>query len=150
VGPSRPPFWRTMEESCKELGSVSLKIKAINTQHTLGFRENDSEFRNPTACVFITAVRISKLFAWGEGDSGGHVVRETTSRGLCGTREEPGTHRVRLFSLVPLVVWESIPGTSVYRRSKWGRKIVRQPRRAQSDCPTTGDRGAAFTLVRLE
>jgi hypothetical protein len=25
-----------------------------------------------------------KLFAWGEGDSGGHVLRETTSRDLCG------------------------------------------------------------------
>ena len=35
-------------------------------------------------CVFITAVPITKLFAWGEGDSGGHVLRETTSRGLCG------------------------------------------------------------------
>jgi hypothetical protein len=35
-------------------------------------------------CVFITAVPILKLFAWGEGDSGGHVLRETTSRGLCG------------------------------------------------------------------
>ena len=33
-------------------------------------------------CVFITAVPITKLFAWGEGDSGGHVLRETTSRGL--------------------------------------------------------------------
>jgi hypothetical protein len=33
-------------------------------------------------CVFITAVPIIKLFAWGEGDSGGHVIRETTSRGL--------------------------------------------------------------------
>jgi hypothetical protein len=34
-------------------------------------------------CVFITTVPITKLFvfAWGEGDSGGHV----------GTREEPGT-----------------------------------------------------------
>ena len=51
-------------------------------------------------CVFITAVPITKLFAWGEGDSGGHVLQETTSRGLCGlvcvcpshtgTREEPG------------------------------------------------------------
>ena len=28
-------------------------------------------------CVFITAVPIIKLFAWGEGDSGGHVLRET-------------------------------------------------------------------------
>jgi hypothetical protein len=35
-------------------------------------------------CVFFTAVSITKLFAWGEGDSGGHVLRETTSRGLCG------------------------------------------------------------------
>ena len=35
-------------------------------------------------CVFITTVPIIKLFAWGEGDSGGHVLRETTSRGLCG------------------------------------------------------------------
>ena len=35
-------------------------------------------------CVFITAVPVTKLFTWGEGDSGGHVLRETTSRGLCG------------------------------------------------------------------
>jgi hypothetical protein len=27
--------------------------------------------------VFITAVPITKLFAWGEGDSGGQVLRET-------------------------------------------------------------------------
>jgi hypothetical protein len=27
---------------------------------------------------------ITKLFAWGEGYSGGHVLRETASRGLCG------------------------------------------------------------------
>jgi hypothetical protein len=26
-------------------------------------------------CVLITAVPIIKLFAWGEGDSGGHVLR---------------------------------------------------------------------------
>jgi hypothetical protein len=30
-------------------------------------------------CLFITAVPITKLFAWGEGDSGGHVLRETKS-----------------------------------------------------------------------
>ena len=35
-------------------------------------------------CVFITAVPITKLFARGEGDSGGHVLRDTTSRGLSG------------------------------------------------------------------
>jgi hypothetical protein len=34
--------------------------------------------------VFITAVPITKLFAWGERDSGGQELRETTSRGLCG------------------------------------------------------------------
>jgi hypothetical protein len=33
-------------------------------------------------CVFITAGPSTKLFAW--GDLGGHVLRETTSRGLCG------------------------------------------------------------------
>ena len=35
-------------------------------------------------CAFITAVPIIKLFAWGEGDSGRHVLRETTSCGQCG------------------------------------------------------------------
>ena len=37
-----------------------------------------------SVCVFITAVPITKLFAWGEGESGGHVLRETTSRRRCG------------------------------------------------------------------
>jgi len=27
-------------------------------------------------CVSITAVPITKLFAWGEGDSGGHIVED--------------------------------------------------------------------------
>ena len=43
--------------------------------------------------VFITAVPITKLFAWGEGDSGGHALRETTSRSLCGL---VGPSRTRL------------------------------------------------------
>ena len=34
--------------------------------------------------VFITTVPIIKMFAWGEGDSRGHVLRETTSLVLCG------------------------------------------------------------------
>ncbi len=69
-------------------------------------------------CVFITAVPITKLFARGGGGSGGYVLRETTSRGLCelvcpfrtGTREEPCTltQGGAPFSLVPLV-WESNP-----------------------------------------
>ena len=38
-----------------------------------------------TYCVcFITAGPSTKLFAWGGEDSGGHVLRETRSRGLCG------------------------------------------------------------------
>jgi hypothetical protein len=36
-------------------------------------------------CVLITAEPSTKLLAWGGGgDMGGHVLRETTSRGLCG------------------------------------------------------------------
>jgi hypothetical protein len=35
-------------------------------------------------CVFITAGPSTKLFTWGGWDMGGHVLRETTSRGLCG------------------------------------------------------------------
>jgi len=38
----------------------------------------------PGVCVFITAGPSTKLFAWGGGDIGRHVLRETTSRGLCG------------------------------------------------------------------
>ena len=40
---------------------------------------------HPGVCVFITAVPITKLFARGGGgvESGGHVLRETTSRGQC-------------------------------------------------------------------
>jgi len=34
--------------------------------------------------VCVTAVPITTPFACGEGDSGGHVLRETTSRGLSG------------------------------------------------------------------
>ena len=35
-------------------------------------------------CVFITAGPSTKLFAWRGGDIGGHVLQETTSRGLRG------------------------------------------------------------------
>ena len=38
----------------------------------------------------------------------------------------------------------SIPSTSLYRGSKWDRRVVRRPRRAKSDCPTTGDRLLLF------
>jgi hypothetical protein len=35
-------------------------------------------------CLLLQYLRIIKLFAWGRGIVGGHVLRETTSRGLCG------------------------------------------------------------------
>ncbi len=38
----------------------------------------------PQCVCLITAGPITKLFACGGGDSGGHVLRETTSRSLCG------------------------------------------------------------------
>jgi len=47
-------------------------------------RTLESDEFNLAVCVFITVRPVTKLFAWGEGDSGGHVLRETTSRGLCG------------------------------------------------------------------
>jgi hypothetical protein len=37
-----------------------------------------------SVCLLFIAVPNTKLFAWGEGESGGHVLRETTSRGLRG------------------------------------------------------------------
>ena len=46
--------------------------------------EGSARLLPASGLLFITAVPITKLFAWGEGDSGGHVLRETTSRGLCG------------------------------------------------------------------
>ncbi len=41
------------------------------------------EIPHVCVCVFITAVPITKLFARGGGGDGGHVLRETTSLGLC-------------------------------------------------------------------
>jgi hypothetical protein len=53
--------------------------------------------RGARECVFINAVPIIKLFAWGKGDNGGHVLRETTSRSLCGlvcpSRTRGSVHR---------------------------------------------------------
>ena len=39
-------------------------------------------------CAIITSLPITKLFAWGEEDSRGHVLRETTSLGLSGLLAE--------------------------------------------------------------
>ena len=58
--------------------SISRRIPSM-TRHG-----KDPGDRRRSVSVFITAGPITKLFAWGGGDIGGHVLRETTSRGLCG------------------------------------------------------------------
>jgi hypothetical protein len=75
---------------------VGLRHLALRLSYTtqtrgqaLDLRSGEAELENQSTpgvhvCVFITAVPIIKLFARGEGDSRGHVLRETTSRGLCG------------------------------------------------------------------
>ena len=60
-------------------------IQLAAARHELNTHKDCSN--RAVVCVFIIAVPITKLFAWGEGDhSGGHVLRETTvtvtSRGL--------------------------------------------------------------------
>ena len=47
-------------------------------------------------CVYYCSTHYKAVRVGDEGDNGGHVLRETTSRGLCGlvcpgTCEEPGT-----------------------------------------------------------
>jgi hypothetical protein len=53
--------------------------------------------------VFITAVPITKLFArgGGGGDNGGHELRETTSRGLCGLVCPSRTYAFRMYGGSP-------------------------------------------------
>ena len=56
-------------------------------------------------CVFITAGPSTKLFAWGGGYIGGHVLKETTSRSLCGLVRPSRTSERGGGALV----WESNP-----------------------------------------
>jgi hypothetical protein len=67
--------------------SLDSEVDPQSRRFSFDCRESDfARQRWPAGVVFITAVPITKLFAWGEGgDSGGVLVlRETTSRGLCG------------------------------------------------------------------
>jgi hypothetical protein len=61
-------------------------FKPVDTETSVFVRHGQAQGAvcGTCVCVIITAVPITKLFAWGGGDSGGHVLRETTSRGLCG------------------------------------------------------------------
>jgi hypothetical protein len=70
---------------CNVTETVTLRSGDVIWRYgTLVPKERDCGTSIVCMCVFITAVPITKLLAWGEGDSGGHVLRETTSRGLCG------------------------------------------------------------------
>ena len=75
-------------------------------------------------CVFITAGPSTKLLAWGRGDIGGHVLRETTSRGLCGlvcpSRTSEG---VIPRSSSPTVAGCRLGGSPV-GRDRWGGERV--------------------------
>jgi hypothetical protein len=89
-----PPLWKnmipnklTLSLRLSEALSLSLSLSLSRSAAATGTYAGGSgqvRFEPGPVCVFITAVPIIKLFAWGEGDSGGHVLRETTSRGLCG------------------------------------------------------------------
>jgi hypothetical protein len=79
-------------------GALGPSIVSLNTNKSSSSSSSSSRIRHrvsvvtpavvvyhcSTVFVFITAVPITKLFAWGEGDRGGHVRRKTTSRSLCG------------------------------------------------------------------
>jgi len=61
---------------------------------------------SPIGDKFINAVPLTRLFAWGEGDSGGHVLLET-SRGLCGRRRAEWNKDFARNSLAELRVGDS-------------------------------------------
>ncbi len=68
-------------------------------------------------CVFITAGPITKLFAWGGEDSGGHVLRETTSPGL------------PVCSTLKFVTVTVQPGSKVNVKSFFAKSFVESMRR---------------------
>ncbi len=99
--------------------------------------------------MFITAVPIIKLFTWGEGDSAGHVLRVTTSQGLCG--------------LVPPTRTSERGGEGDFVKEGGGGEVERERERALGlllcHSPRHGTReepgtltqgGALFSLVRLD
>ena len=76
----RCPAARPVEQGRQSCPGRQQTWPALVVLYDAGRRESEL----CDVCVFITAVPITKLFAWGEGDSGGHVAREKTSRGLRG------------------------------------------------------------------
>jgi hypothetical protein len=66
--------------------------------------------------VFITAGPSTKLFAWGGGDMGGHVIRETTSRVLCGLGC-PSRTAIQTITIQCVCVYYYGPSTKLFA---WG------------------------------
>jgi hypothetical protein len=67
--------------TASEGATAHLRVFPIHEVNRLLF---DRPGREEVCVCFITAGPITKLFACGGEESGGHVLWETTSRGLCG------------------------------------------------------------------
>jgi hypothetical protein len=69
-----------------EMGAIRMEVEteAKCTPKSTHISTARNFLANEPVPVNVTAGPITKLFAWGGEDSGGHVLRETTSRGLCG------------------------------------------------------------------
>jgi hypothetical protein len=82
----RWPSLGTLSQASRPVGQRSCRRgSAVKIFWALPRRPGPPSLDGNHVCVYYSAaVPITKLFAWGEGDSGGHVLRETTSRGLCG------------------------------------------------------------------
>jgi len=77
-----------LKSTKRTLASSTNRVVPLVTQRTAEKR---------TVFVFSTVVPITKLLAWGEGDCGGHALRDTTSRGLRGL-VCPGTQKTLIRS----------------------------------------------------
>jgi len=53
--------------------SPSVSLARVRSEHSVWLLGGICTWL--AVCVFISAVPITKLFVWGEGDSGGHVLR---------------------------------------------------------------------------
>jgi hypothetical protein len=73
-----PPGNKAADKTAKKkaLLITTDNIEDVSSPHNLEWSSKDVCVR-----LFTAAVPTTKLFAWGEGDSGGHVLWETTSWG---------------------------------------------------------------------
>ena len=87
--------------------------------------------------MFITAVPITKLFADGKGENGGHVLRETTSRGqrelVCPSRTNERGEGL-LQSRARGAVLIRVPPLDLYWDETVGYEIVVFAHTKRADC----------------